>query len=608
MRNKNTNMNVVMKMIPIPLDYKVSSWCRDPFSLGGWSSLTPAATEETRRLLQQPFGCASHDDDDVPNPMIFLCGEHTNPTQAAMVHGAYQEGIRVAQTILQNLRTKNNHNHKEEEEEVYKVLIVGAGAAGLACAWQLLHPPADHHDHDDDRVDCRRKIHVTVVEARDRMGGRVRTVDMNLDHDDSNSAKMARVELGANWLQQGNANSLYHIAKDTLHLETVDTDFMCPDEYPLHRKILPERVEEIMKEFAQRSNHQTGRYKKDACSKSATTTNQQQPQQQSIQNILDDWFQEIDNYSDNDNPSSSSTTTTRFTREEIQHVLEGELMIDTGVELSKLSSQFGMEPGVGQGDRWLVGGYQQVLDYLAQNVMEDIHFQWAVNRIDYSGLSSALHPYPHPKVSVTAQRQQQQQQHEPTRNIVNNNNNNNNDIHDDAIQGDNNKADQEDVTQKTWIVDAVVCTIPSAVLQRKPPQLGAIEFLPPLPNDHQNAIHALVTGQVEKVVLRFQERWWPPAIQSNGYLRVYGSDHNNNNNNNSFGNVSEWLDCTDTFGVPVITGIFTGPWLNDIWSEGSTDQQVALKATEALYKAIHNNNNNNNNNAPATTQVPNNSC
>jgi monoamine oxidase len=493
--------------LPLPLEYRVSQWCRDPFSLGGWSSLRPCASDDTRRILQEPFG-----------PRIFLCGEHTHPTQAAMVHGAYQEGIRAANAVL------------AENPKPKTVLIVGAGAAGLGCAWQLLQ----HNDNDNAN-----DIQVTVLEARDRIGGRVRTVEMMGD------TKSLRVELGANWLQQGDHNSLYPIAKTTLNLETVDTDFMRPDEYPLHRYVPPERVDQIMKEFAERSNHQTGRYKL-STDLDQPQSQQPQPQPQSIQDVLDDWFREIEIEIEIDTSSSTTSTSTSFTREEIQHVLEGELMIDTGVELSQLSSRFGMEPGVGQGDRWLVGGYRQVLDYLATNV--DIQFQWAVQRID----SSAEDRHPH-QLRVTAQRQQQ--------------------------HGHDNK-DPEKIITQTWAVDAVVCAIPSAVLQRKPPLVGAIDFVPPMPQHHRDAIDALVTGQVEKVVLRFEQRWWPPATQSNGYLRVYGDN---------FGDVSEWLDCTDTFGVPVITGIFTGPWLNDIWSEGSTDQEIALKATAALYHAIHHN-------------------
>jgi monoamine oxidase len=132
---------------------------------------------------------------------------------------------------------------------------------------------------------------------------------------------------------------------------------------------------------------------------------------------------------------------------------------------------------------------------------------------------------------------------------------------------DNTSADE------TLLADAVICTIPSAVLQQ-----GTIEFHPSLPDMHQSALNALITGRVEKIVLAFDERWWPPATESNGYMRAYGT---------SFGDVSEWLDCTDAFGVPVISGIFSGPWVEEIWNEGSTPEQVAQKATAALYKAIH---------------------
>ena len=134
--------------------------------------------------------------------------------------------------------------------------------------------------------------------------------------------------------------------------------------------------------------------------------------------------------------------------------------------------------------------------------------------------------------------------------------------------------DDGDGNEVEILADVVICTIPSAVLQQ-----GSVEICPPLPKEHHSALDALITRRIEKaVVLAFNERWWPPATQSNGYIRAYGS---------SFGDVSEWLDCTDIFGVPVITGIFSGPWVRDIWEEESSPEQVAQKATAALYNSIH---------------------
>jgi monoamine oxidase len=54
----------------------------------------------------------------------------------------------------------------------------------------------------------------------------------------------------------------------------------------------------------------------------------------------------------------------------------------------------------------------------------------------------------------------------------------------------------------------VVVTIPLGVLQASPVQMGAVQFVPELPLDHQNAIKRLSMGHVVKINLRFRERFW----------------------------------------------------------------------------------------------------
>lgn len=79
------------------------------------------------------------------------------------------------------------------------VLVVGAGLAGLACAQEL-----------------RRKGHrVIVLEARDRLGGRVWT-DISLG---------LPVDLGASWLHGLADNPLTDLARDRLGLRLVTTDY-----------------------------------------------------------------------------------------------------------------------------------------------------------------------------------------------------------------------------------------------------------------------------------------------------------------------------------------------------------------------------------------------
>jgi monoamine oxidase len=54
----------------------------------------------------------------------------------------------------------------------------------------------------------------------------------------------------------------------------------------------------------------------------------------------------------------------------------------------------------------------------------------------------------------------------------------------------------------------VLVTLPLAVLQATPGQLGAIEFSPALPQQKLEALHKLEMGKVIRVVFRFRRRFW----------------------------------------------------------------------------------------------------
>jgi len=58
-----------------------------------------------------------------------------------------------------------------------------------------------------------------------------------------------------------------------------------------------------------------------------------------------------------------------------------------------------------------------------------------------------------------------------------------------------------------FTADAVIITLPLALLQK-----GVVQFDPPLPDWKQEAIDALGAGHVDKVILRFKERFWPEDL------------------------------------------------------------------------------------------------
>ncbi len=389
--------------------------------------LRVGGTAETRRVLGQPFG------------RIMLAGEATHPEQAGMTHGAYEEGLRAAAWCI-------DKGHR-------RVVVIGGGFAGLSAAKHLLDAGHD----------------VTVLEGRDRIGGRARTVQL---------ADGPAAELGANWLQQGERNSLLPLARE-LELGLVDTDFTSPLDYDRSGIVDGANDEAIVRELRRRIDALVD-------------------EDRSMASLVEDWVGQPDPWSAAD----------------ILRVIKSEVSLDSGIPLSALSARSGFEPGVGLGDQWIRGGYRQLLDHLARGV--NLEMSWPVDRITsmYTG------------VLVTGPR--------------------------GVVHG-----------------DAVIVTVPSAVLKA-----GAITFDPPLQRSHQQALDHLDAGRVEKVVLRFTERWWPPSLS--GYFRIIGDQP---------GQSSEWLDLTDETGQPVLVGLFVGDWADQLWT-GHDDASVAAGATEVLHRFL----------------------
>ena len=90
----------------------------------------------------------------------------------------------------------------------YKIVIVGGGLAGLSCAKRLLTLGKERGI----------PLHVTVLEARDRWGGRVCTVTTSDSESDTNHYSSIPLDLGAAWIHGVDQNPLTHLAS-TYHLE-----------------------------------------------------------------------------------------------------------------------------------------------------------------------------------------------------------------------------------------------------------------------------------------------------------------------------------------------------------------------------------------------------
>lgn len=139
-----------------------TDWLRDPWARGAYSFHAVGSSPADRETLAAP-GPAG----------VFWAGEATDPLHPATVHGAVRSGRRAAREVL--------------DAGAREVVVAGAGMAGLACAERL----------------AAAGLRVTVIEARDRVGGRVWT-DRSLG---------VPLELGASWIHGVDGNPVAALAR-----------------------------------------------------------------------------------------------------------------------------------------------------------------------------------------------------------------------------------------------------------------------------------------------------------------------------------------------------------------------------------------------------------
>jgi len=363
-----------------------------------------------------------------------LAGEATHPSQPGMVHGAWMSGERAASWV------------QSIGEAGERVAVIGAGMAGLAAARQL-------HDAGFD---------VVVLEARDRIGGRVHTVDVG----------GVRADAGGAWLQQRTVNPLVPRAQ-ALGLTLVSTDFTAPLS-AAHDGPVGD-IDGVLAQMMQAVHATTGEV--------------------TLGDALDPYFASL---------SDAERRVACF-------AVEGEIVLEAGVGPSELSARWALaEPGTGDGDQWIVEGYGALAADTARGL--EIRLDRPVDRVTHDD----------DRVVLTAE------------------------------------------GSDPAVVDRCICTVPLSLLAASRPA-----FDPPLPPIQRAALAHLGMGRVEKVILAFDDRWWPPS--SSGYLRWYDEEP-------SWG---EWLDLTDGSGKPVVAGLIAGGAI-DRWHRGRDDDEVAALATDAL--------------------------
>jgi monoamine oxidase len=148
-------------LVPQPADMLRSAWSDDPFARGSYSFAAVSSTPQQREDLAEPI-----------LDRLFLAGEAVAVNAPGTVQGARDSGLSAARALA------------EIAEPGERIAVIGAGIAGLAAARQLTDAG----------------FTVVVIEARDRSGGRIRTVD--------GDSWPIPVELGPSFITSSSTTSL----------------------------------------------------------------------------------------------------------------------------------------------------------------------------------------------------------------------------------------------------------------------------------------------------------------------------------------------------------------------------------------------------------------
>lgn len=99
-----------------PLNYEVTDWSEDPYSLGSHSHYNVGGTPSDRATLAEPLGGS-----------LVLAGEAIHPEFPSTLHGAYHMGVIQAQRILQALTSAPVMGWQDGERGEKNITVSGGG-------------------------------------------------------------------------------------------------------------------------------------------------------------------------------------------------------------------------------------------------------------------------------------------------------------------------------------------------------------------------------------------------------------------------------------------------------------------------------------------------
>ena len=352
-------------LTPAPVASLVTRWDTDPWSRGAYSALPVGTTAAVRETIAEALIA----------DRIVIAGEYTDPSFPATVQGALRSGKRAARALV-------------DEDRGPLVIVVGAGIAGLSAARDLTAAGAT----------------VIVLEARDRVGGRVHT----------NTSWGVPVEMGAAWVHALKGNPIVPLTQQAgLTLVPCNYD----------SEVIRDTMTARPSPAGDRASAQVDRL---------------------ADRLAESWP-----------PASTSVATwmrqrglpsNRFT----SWAVETSIVQEYGLDASALGSRALSEGGdfLG-GDAFVAGGYAGIASVLAQGL--DIRLNAPAAQVSATGSSG---------VTVTLQ------------------------------------------SGATLTADSAVIAVPVALVQ------AALPRITPMPANVRAAIGRLRTGDLEKVILRYEEQWW----------------------------------------------------------------------------------------------------
>jgi monoamine oxidase len=284
--------------VPEVADLVRTDWSGDPWARGSYSFLPVGATPEDRATLRRPVA-----------GRVFFAGEATDPDNPATVHGAQASGRRVADDVAQVASAGE------------RVLVVGAGLAGLTAATALDAAGFD----------------VTVLEARDRTGGRLDTVEP--------AGWGIPVERGASWVHDTDASDL-PAQLDGLGIDTVAFDYA--------NVVLGLDRERL-------DDDPFGDAAADAV-ESALAWAADQDEDRSLADALQE-----SGAADDVEPG------------ELEFHLDTEVVTEYGAGAEELSATWGLDEGTEGDDLLVTGGYSRLADALAEGL--DVRLSQPIDRI-----------------------------------------------------------------------------------------------------------------------------------------------------------------------------------------------------------------------------------